>query len=160
MAVLQNSGRIALARAIASQSIHLAWGRGDPDWDEAHEPEPTNATELVDEVGRRLATQVAYVVPDPVGAIETVSGKYTLSVEPTNWVYVSVRFDYGDAEGETLRELAIFIGSEPVGGLPPGQRYFTPAQVADLGDLYCLERIPAFTRNGAVRQVFDYVLPF
>ena len=38
MAVLQNQGRTALARAIASQSLYLAWGRGLPAWDAAPEP--------------------------------------------------------------------------------------------------------------------------
>ena len=45
-------------------------------------------------------------------------------------------------------------------GLPAGQRYFTAAQVATPGDLYTLERLPKFTRNAAVRQVQEYVLPF
>jgi hypothetical protein len=160
MAVLQTRGRIALARAIAQQPIHLAWGRGLPAWDDAPEPEPTNAAALVDEVGRRLATHVGFVLPDAAGEIEMVSGKYTASAEPTQWVHVRATFDFADAVGEELRELGIFIAAQPVDGLPAGQRYFTPEQIAEAGELYCLERIPVFTRNGAVRQVFEYVLPF
>lgn len=160
MAVLQNSGRIALARAIAQQPIHLAWGRGTPAWDADPQPEPTNATTLVDEIGRRSVTQVGYVLPAVDGEIEMVSGRYTLSENPTQWVYVRFTFDFADAEGETIRELGIFIGSQPVAGLPAGQRYLTPAQLANAGELYALERLAKFTRNGAVRQVFEYVLPF
>ena len=48
MAVLQNQGRTALAQAIASQALYLAWGRGQPAWDDNPEPEPTTATALVD----------------------------------------------------------------------------------------------------------------
>lgn len=160
MAVLQNTGRIALARAIAQQPIHLAWGRGAPGWDAAPQPEPTDATALVDEIGRRAVTQVGYVEPDANGVIEMVSGRYALSEAPTRWVYVRFTFDFADAEGETIRELGLFIGSQPAAGLPAGQRYFTPAQLANVGELYALERLPKFTRSGAVRQVFEYVLPF
>jgi hypothetical protein len=160
MAVLQNTGRIALARAIAQQPIHLAWGRGAPAWDAAPEPEPTTATALVDEIGRRAVTQVGYVLPAAGGEIEMVSGRYTLAAAPTQWVYVRFTFDFADAEGETVRELGLFIGSQPLAELPAGLRYLTPAQLADAGELYALERLPKFTRNGAVRQVFEYVLPF
>ena len=161
MAVLQNTGRIALARAVAAQPIHLAWGRGLPAWDDLPEPEPTNITGLVDEIGRRTATQVGYVVPDAAGDIELPSGdRYTASAEPTKWLFVRFTFNYADAEGETVRELGIFLGTQPAAGLPAGQRYFTPGQLASAGEIYALERLPAFPRNGAVRQVFEYVLPF
>ncbi len=161
MAVLQDAGRIALAVAVASQPIHLAWGRGDIDWDVTPEPEPTNATALVEEVGRRLATFVGYCQPAADGEIELPSGsKYTVVPGPTRWVYVRFVFNFEDAAGETLRELAVFLGAQPVAGLPAGQRYFEPAQIAQPGRLYTLERMPFFTRNGAVRQTFEYVLPF
>ena len=161
MAVLQNQGRTALARAIASQSLYLAWGRGLPAWDANPEPEPTNATALVDEIGRRLATAVQYVVPDPMGEIELPDGsRYTTSPQPSKWLHVRWTFDYADAAGETVRELGIFVGGTTAAGLPAGQRYFTAAQVATSGDLYTLERLPKFTRNAAVRQVQEYVLPF
>lgn len=160
MAVLQDIGRIALARAVALQPIHLAWGRGLVAWNEDPQPEPTNATALVGEIGRRTATHVGFVLPDPNGEIEMVAGNYTASAEPTQWVHVRVTFDFADAAGEKLRELGIFLGTQPRAGLPPGQRYFLPADIADPGQLYCLERIDAAPRNGAVRQVFEYVLPF
>lgn len=161
MATLQDDGRTALAMAMAAQPVHLAWGRGLPAWDAMPEPEPSNASTLVDEVGRRMATFVGYVQPDHAGEIELPSGsKYTVVAGPTRWLYVRTVFNFEDAAGETIRELGIFFGGQPMAGLPPGQRYFTPAQVAQPGRLYTLERVPAFPRNGAVRQTFEYVLPF
>lgn len=161
MAVLQDRGRTALARAVAAQSLYLAWGRGLPAWDAAPEAEPTDAAVLVDEIGRRLVTAVGYVVPDPVGDIELPDGsRYAASATPSKWLHVRWTFDFADAAGEPVRELGVFIGGSVVPGLPAGQRYFTPAQVAEPGDLYALERIPVFTRNGGVRQVQEYVLPF
>lgn len=161
MATLQDDGRTALATAMAAMPVHLAWGRGLPAWDTVPEPEPTNAVALVDEVGRRLATFVGYVQPDPAGEVELPSGsKYTVVSGPTRWLYVRVVFEFDDAAGETLRELAVIFGSQPVAGLPAGQRYFLPAEIDVPGRLYALERIPAFVRNGAVRQTYEYVLPF
>ncbi len=161
MATLQDDGRIALAVAMAAQPVHLAWGRGLAAWDAQPEPEPANATGLTHEVGRRLATFVGFVQPDPAGEVELPSGsKYTVVAGPTKWVYVRTAFNFGDAEGETLREIGVFFGSQPVAGLPVGQRYFTPEQIAAPGRLYALERVPAFTRNGAARQTYEYVLPF
>ena len=161
MAVLQDKGRTALARAIAAQSIFLAWGRGLPAWDAAPAAEPTTAAALVDEIGRRQVTAVQYVQPDAAGEIELPDGtRYTVSATPTKWLHVRWTFDCADAAGEDVRELGIFVGGTVVDGLPPGQRYFTAAQVATPGDLYCLEQLPKFTRNAGVRQVQEYVLPF
>ena len=53
-ATLQESGRIGLAIAVASQPLHLAWGRGSPAWDSTPESPPGNANALTDEIGRRL----------------------------------------------------------------------------------------------------------
>lgn len=160
MAVLQDSGRIALAAALASLPIHFAWGRGNPAWDANPDPEPTNATALVDEIARRTATAVGYVLPDPAGEIETVDGNYTASAVPTEWVHVRTQYNYGDAAGETIRELGLFLGTVTDPALPAGQRYFTPAEIVNPGLLYTLERIPFFVRNPTVRQVFEYVMPF
>lgn len=160
MATLQESGRIALAIAVASQPIHLAWGHGSPAWDAAPQPEGNTNAGLVDEIGRRASTQVGYCRPDANGEIELASGRYTLSAEPTTYVYVKFVFAFAEAAGETIREQGIFLGTQVKAGLPAGQRYFLPADLASPGRLYALERVTAFPRNGATRQMFEYVLPF
>lgn len=161
MAVLQDRGRIALASAIAAQPLYLAWGRGLPAWDAETPPEPTTATALVDEIGRRLITAVQYVVPHADGEIELPDGtRYTASAQPSKWVHARWTFDYTDAAGETVRELGVFIGGTLAAGLPAGQRYFTPEQVVDGGELYTLERFEAFNRSASTRQVQEFVLPF
>ena len=161
MAVLQDTGRIALAKALAAQPLYMAYGRGNPAWDDAPEPEPSTATRLVDEIGRRIVTAVQFVVPDDDGEIELPDGsRYTSSAQPAKWLHARWTFDYQDAAGETVRELAVFIGGEMIAGLPPGQRYFTAAQVKDPGALYTLERVDKFVRSGSTRQVQEFVLPF
>jgi hypothetical protein len=161
MAVLQDSGRIALAQAIAAQPLYLAFGRGLPAWDAEPEPEPTTAAGLVDEIGRRLQTAVQYVVPHADGEIELPDGtRYTASAQPAKWLHVRWTFDYADAAGETVREIGVFIGGAMQAGLPAGQRYFTAAQVAEPGALYTLEHVDAFVRSASTRQVQEFVLPF
>ena len=46
LATLTNTGRAAIASAIASRPLHLAWGTGDPAWDadDASLPSLVNAT--------------------------------------------------------------------------------------------------------------------
>lgn len=160
MPAKQLDGRIAQAELIAAQPIYLAWGTGDPEWDNVPEPEPVDAIALVAEIGRRLATQVGYVLPDPGGAIETPQGNYALSAEPTRYLYVRTVFGFDDAPTDHIRELGLFVGSVPVDGLPAGQRYFTPAEIAQPGRLLLLDRSQNFQRNGAVRPAFEYVMPF
>ena len=165
MSTLQDAGRLALAESVVAQSLYLAWGRGRPAWDGTPEPEPSDATALVDEVGRRLATHVGYCKPvsDPALPAEIElpgNARYTASAQPTPWVYVRVVFDFAEADGETLREFGLFIGSEPKAGVRAGQRYFTPAQIEKQGRLYLIDRVQAFTRSGHVRNTVEYVLPF
>jgi hypothetical protein len=160
MPAKQLDGRIAQAELIAAQPIYLAWGTGNPAWDELPEPEPVDVTALVAEIGRRLATQVGYVLPDPGGAIETPQGNFALSVEPTRYLYVRTVFGFDDAPDAHIRELGLFIGSVPVDGLPEGQRYFAPAEIAQSGRMLLLDRSQNFQRNGAVRPAFEYVMPF
>ena len=126
----------------------------------APEPEPSNQSTLTDEIGRRVATQVAYCRPDPAGEIELASGRYALSPEPSTNVYLKFVFMFEEAATETVRELGVFLGTQTRPGLPAGQRYFSPDELVARGRLYCLERVSAFPRNGATRQMFEYVLPF
>lgn len=161
MAVLQQAGRIALAKAVAAQTIHIAWGRGLPTWDDAPDPEPVNASALVDEIGRRLVTEVLFVKPDVQGDIELPSGaRYSLSAEPTTYLLLRATFGYTDGEGEYLREMGVFFGTQLLPDVPPGTRWVQPAQLASAGEIYTLERRTAGYRSGATRQVEEIILPF
>lgn len=160
MASLKNDGRTVLAMAVASLPIHLAWGSGDPAWDAAPVPSPAGQTALVNEYGRRVATQVQYVVPDDNGEIEVVTGRYKASPVPTRWLHVRFVFDFLDTPVGDIREVALFIGTKVKEDLPPGQRFFTPGQIESPGYIYADERISKFPRSPAIRQTFEYVLPF
>lgn len=174
MAILTKSGRAAIAAAIAARPIHLAWGVGNPEWDEttgtedtSDEPESTEATGLIVEIGRRALTAWAFVVPDEEGTISvanvdnpSIIDKFSPSLNnaPTNHLFLEFKFDFGDAATSTIRELGIFMDTVVDSDLPPGQKYFTPDQIISPGILLAIEHVPFFNRQPSVRQTFQHVI--
>ena len=158
MAVLTTSGRTAMAVALKAHPLHLAWGRGDPAWDAAPINESLAATALTDELGRVAVAVSGYAVPDPAGLIEVPTGFFTLSATPTHHLYLRFDFGFADAADQVIREAGLFIDSTMVAGLPAGQRYFVPADVADPGTLVALEHFPAIFRSPLKREQFEFVL--
>ncbi len=160
MAILTNSGRAAAAMAVKAQPIHMAWGGGDPAWDDVPVPEPATATALLNEYGRRRATQVLYCLPDAQGELVVPTGRFTASATPTKYLYMRFAFDFTDAQASTIRELAVFIGTIANVSAPSGQDYLVPSEVQDPGLMLALEHIPKLVRSASVRQQFEFVIQF
>jgi hypothetical protein len=230
MSVLVRDGRAALADALRSKVIHLAWGRGDPNWntsksvlrtfdsddivttgygyisnpvvkssdelttytegtdytldlagvsgkivrktdgliganeqvlvtvDLGRPPEPINGSSLIDEVGRRLLHSANFCTPSLNGDIIVPNGRYELSLEPTNHLHVSFKYDFPDGAGEIIRELGVFINTEVEAGLPIGQKYYDADQIADQGIMMLLEYINPLSRDNATRETFEFVI--
>lgn len=174
LATLTNSGRAGMAAALAAMPLHFAWGSGDPAWDadpeQQHLKQPlVNAIALNNEMGRRAVTAIGYVTPDPDGEItipvgrqpsgEVEMSRYTAVLEPTPYLYLRVNFDFADASDQIIREVGIFLNTRLKDDLPPGQKYFTPADLASAGRLLAIQRMdPSIARSPAVRQTFDFVL--
>lgn len=116
-------------------------------------------TALVNEVGRRIASSIEFVVPDDNGNISTPGGqRWTISTTATRYLYTSVLFDYLEAKDETIREVGIFVDGTRAAGVPEGQLYLTPDQVAEPGYLLLLDRFAGKVRSPSERQGFSYVL--
>lgn len=160
MAILTNSGRIAMAESIMARPLHLAWGSGDPNWDATPVPVQVTDSDLVDEVGRRLVSQVRYCEPDANGEIIVPTGRFREVPHPTRHLYMRFNFDFFDAPTATIREVAVFVGTKTDPSLPPGQAYFEPSQVKEPGTLLVIERTPKFERSASVRQSFEFVVTF
>ncbi|QEL57058.1 hypothetical protein [Chromobacterium paludis] len=158
MATLTHSGRTALAAALASQTLHFAWGVGDAAWDDKPVPEPVDATALLSEVGRRLITEVRFVTEDPAGEVVVPTGRYRVSADPTRHLLLRIAFEFGDAAASVIREVAVFAGTRTKPDLPAGQRYFTPDQMVAPGTLVALERITPIHRSPATRETFEHVI--
>lgn len=160
MSILTQSGRVAIAESLALRPVHVAWGTGDANWT-TPPTEPAGATALLNEIGRRIATEVGYVTPSQTGEITLPNGdRYTRSVNPTNNLLVVCNFDFTDAQSAQIREIGIFVGTQVNTGLPAGQQYFTPSQIANQGRLIHLEYIAPIFRSPAVREYITTVITF
>lgn len=160
MAILTESGRTSVAYYLSLQNIHMAWGNGNASWDDEPERNDPSDTALVSEVGRLKATRVQFVNPDPAGAIELPEGRFTLSVDPTKYLYLEFDFSYQHAIGEVIREASVFLGTTLKEGVSPSTAYLTPLQIENQGRMLVAERFGKFTRQANVRQKFSYVIQF
>jgi len=125
-----------------------------------HPPEPITQTALLREVGRRVVDEVHFVAPDPDGEIVVPTGRYRLSTEPTNHLFIRVRFDFEDAATSIIREQGLFVGTVTDPELPPGQKYFVPSQVVDPGILLVLQNSVPIVRQPSTRETFEFVVTF
>jgi hypothetical protein len=158
MAVLSTSGRVAVAEALSVRPIHLAWGTGDPTWDETPVSESVDATELTNELGRVQAKVIGFATPDALGEIEVPTGHYTMSENPTNHLYLRFDFGFADAADQVIREAGVFLDTVVVDDLPNGQRYLVPTDIANTGRLLAIEHFTGVVRSPLVRQQFEMVL--
>ena len=123
-------------------------------------PEDVEATALIDEIARRAVDEVYFVEPDPDGEISLSTGRYRTSTTPTPHLFIRTKFDFTDAVGATIREQAVFVGTQTDQNLPAGQRYFTPDQLTDPGVLLLIENTPPIVRQASTRETFEFVLTF
>jgi hypothetical protein len=172
LATLTNAGRAAFALALSKGALHIAWGSGDPAWDEpdAELPSLVTATALVNEIGRRTPGTVGFVEPDEAGDIAipvSVGGEGAVQVAryrsvpgPTPFLYMRAHYMYADASNALIREMGLFSNTELVEGLPPGQQYFVPAEIANPGLLVAAQIvIPRINRSPSIRHTTEFVLP-
>ncbi len=159
MATFPRQGRVVIAESISLRSMHVAWGTGDGAWTSPPSESPT-ATALLNELGRHTITAAQFVYPDAGGAIVLPSGNYSISSTPTNQLLISCTFDFGDSSSSIIREIGVFVGTVLNGGLPGGQTYFPPGDVADVGKLMYIENIAPIYRSPAVQETFKVVITF
>lgn len=159
MAILTIPGRAGLAKAVKESVLHLAWGQGSAEWtDSSKATEDPNQATLFREVGRRSIDSVQYCFGDADGEIVTPTGRFTASEVPTNNLFISTKFDFEDGAGYTIREYGLFIGTVVSGDCPPGQKYFLPTEVTDVGSLLTLENSVPLIRLASTREEFNFVL--
>lgn len=159
-AILTTSGRIAIATAIQARTAHMAWGSGDATWGNTPPAPPANSTALLAEVGRRKATLVDFCAPAVNGAISVPEGRFAISGNPTNNLYFKFHFEFEEAVGSTICEMAIFIDTLLADGVPSGQFYLLPSDIEDPGTLLVIERRAPIIREITTRQLFEFVVTF
>lgn len=160
MAILTESGRIAVAQHISAQPLHMAWGNGSVSWDATPVLPNVDDVALVAEIGRLKATTVQYAVPSASGTIDLPEGKFNISLTPTKYLLLNFEFAYTHAVGQDIRELAVFVGTTVKSGVPADTVYLTPAQLETAGRMMVVERVVKFTRVANTKQKFTYVIQF
>ena len=125
-----------------------------------HPPEAIAQTGMLAEVGRRIVDEVHFVASDPEGEIVVPTGRYHLSSEPTNHLFIRVRFDFEDAATSVVREQGLFVGCSTDPELPLGQKFFVPAQINDPGILLVLQHSVPIVRQPSTRETFEFVVTF
>lgn len=161
MATLVTSGRAGLAASVASQDIFLGLGAGNPLWDVDGTPSEDIAdTALLATIGYRKTAQVDFATADPAGSIVLPTGRYNISATQSNHLYLRFALDFADASTATIRQTGLFLGTTPNAGLPVGQMFFLPTEIADPGTLYLLEHVTPINRTPATRETFEFVLTF
>lgn len=162
-----------MAAAVKAQALHVAWGSGDPAWDDMGDsdlPGLVGYKALVNELGRRVPAVVGFVEPDDNGPIVIPIGedgqgnvqyaRYRQVDEASAWLYVRCNFENPDASNAIIREMGLFGGTVVDPDLPPGQHYFTPGQIKNPGFLVAMEIVrPRFERSPSVRESYEFVLP-
>jgi len=111
-------------------------------------------------VGRRVVDEVHFVTADPEGEIVVPTGRYRLSVDPTNHLFIRVRFDFEDAATSVVREQGLFVGCATDPALPIGQKFFVPSQITDPGILLVLQNSVPIVRQPSTRETFEFVVTF
>lgn len=106
----------------------------------ANVPNPDLTTQqLVAEVGRVPVSSVLYIMPfaeanDPQAGFVVIEGaKYALSATPTRMLLFQANLNATDGVGDPIREYSLYAGCAVDAALPPGQTYFTPAQITTPG---------------------------
>ncbi len=173
LTTITNTGRAAMAKAMAARPLFLAWGSGDPSWDAMQKedlPSLVNAQALVNELGRRKPSVVAFCTPDDAGSIvipvasteegELQTARYSLSDVPTPYLYIRADYDFEDAANAVVREIALYMDCKPKEDRPAGQLYFTPDQFSDTGMMFCAQILDKpVNRSVSVRQSVEFVQP-
>lgn len=158
MSIFVQGAASAVAQAVKTAGVWVAWGTGDPAWDLVAVPEPNDATVLVAEIGRRRAQVIEFVEMDPSGEISVPQGNYSISEAPTDTLYIRANFANTDAVGAFIREAGLFIGGSLNTGLPPGMDYFAPGSVASPGVMLMLERFAKITRTNEFSVSLEFVM--
>jgi hypothetical protein len=158
--ILANSGRSVIAQAIRARTAHMAWGTGDNSWGNTPPAPPNSASALLAEVARRRATLVDYCVADANGSIVVPEGRFSISATPTPNLYFKFHFEFSEGVGATIREQAIFVDTVAANGVPSGQYYLLPAEVANPGTMLVHQRSTPIIRQATTRQLFEFVVTF
>lgn len=128
-------------------------------WTTTPLPTSINASKLFNEIGRRRVNLKKYVTPDVAGEFVTSQGRFTESLTPTKYLYLSTTYELTDSAYATIYQRSIFVGTvETLGN--ENVFFLLPNQILDSGYMISYENIVPDYRNGSTREVHEVVLTF
>jgi len=159
--VLVEVGHVKLAEEMYDEDYRLGWGSlpSGQGWADAPLPEDLNSTQLTLEVGRIKSQVKEYVVPDNAGIIDIDGVKWSISQNPTKFVYLKFVFEQEMNSSDSIYQLGIFTDTVPASG-SENEDYLQPSNIDNVGKLILLENQPVVFRNSATREIFEYVITF
>ena len=171
--IVPNSCRVAQAIAILATPLYCGWGSGPgglgctagvgrkaSGWRQP--AQVYSATGLVTPVGYRTLSVAKYCLPASSGGDITLpTGNFQSQTAPSNCLFLEFDFAPTDAVNQTIREFAVFSGLTLVAAPVTGPNYFSPTDVASVGQMLMLQNAPALVRGSApVKQAVQFVLQF
>lgn len=118
------------------------------------------ATELLEEVGRRKASLVDYCEPDVLGDILVNGTTYKLSTTTTKYLYYKFILDPSDGGSEEICQRALFIDVVPLGSVPPGQYWLIPSELDDPGIMWQLQNVVPANLDPLKKGFYEVVQEF
>ena len=159
--VLTEVGHIKLSEAMFSNEFRLAWGMAPSgqDWTNTPPPEDLGDTQLLQEVGRIKSQVAEYVVPDGAGVIEVDGINWTISANPTKYIYLKFQFDQTHNSSDFIHQLGLFTDTVVQAG-DEALEYVQPTSITDIGQMILLENQPVLIRNSATKEAYEFVITF
>ena len=162
MSIFTHAGREALAEMVLSRPIHLALGLGEDGWGTPPPVPDYDVVALRREIGRKKLFRGLFVYPDDHGVLVLPDDrKYSISDTPTRHLYLQFLFDYNEGSGGAIRELGLFLNTQPRADLPPTQTFFRPDELENVGTLLLVEHLEhPDTYNPQKKGEYEIVLSF
>lgn len=113
------------------------------------------ATGLVSEIGRVRVISLDYILPiadvvEPDPITVTIDGSvFALVSTPTRTLYMQTTLAASDGVGAAISEFGMFAEASVDGALPPGQQFYSGAEITDPGSLMLLRHEVPAPHSGA-----------
>lgn len=159
--ILSETGHVALSESMYAKDYMLAWGTmpDGQEWTTNPPTEDPSSTALNSEVGRIKPIAKEYVYLDNAGVLEIGGQKWTISIEPTKYIYFKFTFDQLQNSNDKIYQLGIFSDTVPVDGAA-SENYLLPTQITESGKMVMYENQVVLYRNTATRETYEYVITF
>lgn len=162
LTMTQRGSQVVASLFKGHSDIYCAIGKmpnGQSEW-VSPPPDDVTALSLLNEIGRRRITSSNYVVEDPLGLIGVDNKYYTVTLSPTNLVYLKFSFDAGNAANERVLQIGIFTEVTKKVAVPQGQNYLIPSEIENAGNLFFIMNIAPVVVDPLRKFTVDAVIRF